>query len=313
MVSKIFLMIIGFFLLVKGADFVVKGASSIAKKFHLSQILIGIVIVGIGTSLPEIIVTIEATKVGTQDIIIGNSIGSCICNLLLVTGITSVCSPLKIDDEVLKVHLPVSVLVTMIFFIFCNFGTGNYIVNRTEALILLALAIIYIMYTAFEEKGEMEDDQNSEQSGVLKVFLYLIFGIIGLKFGADFVIDGAVEIAVFFGISQSVISMTVVALGTSLPEIVTGVVATLKKESDLAIGNVIGSNIFNICLLPGIGALLNPINYDTEFNRSLIFLLFVTVYFLVFDLYRNRRIISKNHGVIFILMFCLYMTCLLLV
>lgn len=310
MLYKIFLMIIGFFLLVKGADFVVKGASSIAKRFHLSEILIGIVIVGIGTSLPEIIVTIGATKAGTQDIVIGNSIGSCICNLLLVIGISSVCSPLKIDDKVLKVHLPVSMLAIVILAIFCNFGTGSHIVSRIEALVLLLFAGVYVIYTVREGKAEIEETVDTEQSGIFKVFLYLIFGVIGLKFGADFVIEGAVKIAGFFGVSESVISMTVVALGTSLPEIVTGIIATMKKESDLAIGNVIGSNIFNICLLPGIGALMSPINYDVEFNRSLIFLLLVTAYFLVFDLYRNRRIISRNHGVVFILMFCLYVTCL---
>lgn len=310
MLYKIFLMIIGFLLLVKGADLVVKGATGISKKFHLSEMIIGIVIVGIGTSLPEIIVTIEAARVGTQDIIIGNSIGSCICNLLLVIGIASVCSPLKIEDKVIKVHLPVAVAVILIFFAVCNLGGGKNIVNRAEALGLIALALIYIMYTVREGKEKKENDEKFEKSGTFEFFLYLILGIIGLKFGADFVIDGAVEIAEFFGISQSVISMTVVALGTSLPEIVTGIVATLKKENNLAIGNVIGSNIFNICLLPGIGGLLNPINYDPEFNRSLIFLAVTTTYFIVFDLYKKRRTISRNHGIILVLVFFLYMTCL---
>ena len=310
MLYKIILMIIGFVLLVKGADFVIKGASDIAKKFHLSQMLIGIVIVGIGTSLPEIIVTIESTLRGNPDIIIGNSIGSCICNLLLVIGIASVCNPLKIDNKILQVHLPVSAFTILMLAIFCNFGKGNFIISKTEALTLLILAIIYMIYTVREGKEKAEEDENNKKSSIFVILLYLSLGVVGLKFGADFVVSGAVAIAEFFGVSESVISMTIVAIGTSLPEIVTSIIATIKKESDLAIGNVIGSNIFNICLLPGIGAMIKSINYDLGFNKSLIFLLMVTMYMLIFDLFRNRRIISRNHGVIFILLFCLYVSCL---
>ena len=310
MLYKIILMIIGFVLLVKGADFVIKGASDIAKKFHLSQMLIGIVIVGIGTSLPEIIVTIESTLTGNPDIIIGNSIGSCICNLLLVIGIASVCNPLKIDNKILQVHLPVSAFTILILAIFCNFGKGNFIISKTEALTLLILAIIYMIYTVREGKEKAEEDENNKKSSIFVILLYLSLGVVGLKFGADFVVSGATQIAEFFGVSESVISMTIVAIGTSLPEIVTSIIATIKKESDLAIGNVIGSNIFNICLLPGIGAMIKSINYDLGFNKSLIFLLMVTMYMLIFDLFRNRRIISRNHGVIFILLFCLYVSCL---
>ena len=302
MLIEIIFMIVGFIFLVKGADFVVKAASTIARKFHLSQMLIGIVIVGIGTSLPEIIVTIQSTLTGNQDIIIGNSIGSCICNLLLVIGIASVCNPLKIDDKMLRVHLPVSVFTILMLVIFCNFGGGHAIINKAEALVLLILAIIYIGYTIYDGKENFETTEEKE-TGVSATIIYLILGILGLKYGADFVVNGAISIAQFFGVSESIISMTVVALGTSLPEIVTCIIATIKKESDLAIGNVIGSNIFNICLLPGIGALIQPIHYDTNFNRSLIFLLIITLYLLVFDLFKNRREISRNHGVVFILMF----------
>ena len=309
MFLEVILMIVGFVFLIKGADFVVKAASNIARKFHLSQMLIGIVIVGIGTSLPEIIVTIQSTITGNQDIIIGNSIGSCICNLLLVIGIASVCSPLKIEDKILKIHLPVSVFTILMLAIFCNFGTEYLFVSRIEALLLLVLAVIYIGYTIYDGKEEFEEEVEQETS-IFGTIIYLILGILGLKYGADFVVNGAIRIAEFFGVSESIISMTVVALGTSLPEIVTCIIATIEKKSDLAIGNVIGSNIFNICLLPGIGALIQPIHYDTSFNRSLIFLLIITTYLLVFDLFKNRREISRNHGVVFILVFLLYVSCL---
>lgn len=312
MLYEIIVMIIGFILLIKGADFVIKGASNIAKKLHLSEMLIGIVIVGIGTSLPEVIVTIQSTLSGNPDIVIGNSIGSCICNLLLVIGIASVCNPLKIDNKILQVHLPVSAFSILMLAVFCNFGSENYIISKTEAVILFVFAIVYIVYTVYEGKEQAQESMNEEtrESTFLWILIYLGLGVVGLKYGADFVVNGAVAIAEFFGVSESIISMTVVSLGTSLPEIVTCIIATIKKESDLAIGNVIGSNIFNICLLPAIGAIITPINYDLSFNRSLIFLLMITIYLLVFDLFRNRRIISRNHGVVFVLLFCLYVSCL---
>jgi len=307
MFLKILLMILGFIFLIKGADFVVKAARNIALKFHLSEILIGIVIVGIGTSLPEIIVTMQSTLTGNQDIIIGNSIGSCICNLLLVIGIASVCSPIRLDDKFLKVHLPVSIFTILMLVIFCNFG-DYYTINRLEAVLLIFFAIIYVIYTIYDGKEQTEEEK--EESSMISTIIYLILGIFGLKYGADFVVNGAVYVAEFLGVSESIISMTVVAFGTSLPEIVTCIIATIKKESDLAIGNVIGSNIFNICLLPGIGALISPIEYDLSFNKSVIFLLMITTYLLVFDLFQNKREISRNHGIVFILVFLLYVSCL---
>lgn len=312
MLYELILMVIGFILLIKGADFVIKGASSIAKKFHLSEMLIGILIVGIGTSLPEIIVTVKSSLIGNPDIIIGNSIGSCICNLLLVIGIASVCNPLKLDNKILQVHLPVSVCSILLLAVFCNFGTGYFVISKWEAVVLLIFATVYILYTVYEGKEEVKKNSNSQTNDItfFRILIYLIFGVVGLKFGADFVVDGAVEIAGFFGVSESIIGMTIVSLGTSLPEIVTCIIATIKKESDLAIGNVIGSNIFNICLLPGVGAVIQPIHYALEFNRSLLFLLLITMYLLVFDLFRNTRIISRKHGVVFILLFCLYVSCL---
>ena len=230
-------MITGFILLIKGADFIVKGAKDIAQRFHLSEIFIGIVIVGIGTSLPEIIVTITSTFTGNPDIIIGNSIGSCICNLLLVVGVASICNPIKIDNKILKVHLPVSVISILLLAIFCNFGSGNYVISKTEGSILLIYAIFYILYTVYEGKQEKEEEQESStpKTAFIWVIMYLMLGFLGLKYGADFVVNGAVAIAEHFGVSQSIISITIVSVGTSLPEIVTCIIATIKKESDLAI------------------------------------------------------------------------------
>ena len=309
MFYEVFLMIIGFVFLIKGADFIVDSAKNIAKKFNLSEMLIGIVIVGIGTSLPEIIVTIKSSTIGNPDIIIGNSIGSCICNILLVIGIASVCNPIKIDNKILKIHLPVSAFSILLLILFCNFGAEENKINRYEAVILLIFAMIYISYTAYEGK-EKKEKNTTEENSFLRVLIELILGIIGLKYGADFVVNGAVKIAQNLGVSESIISITIVSIGTSLPEIVTCIIATIKKESDLAIGNVIGSNIFNICLLPGIGAMIAPIHYDINFNKSILFLLFITLYLLVFDLFLKKREISRNHGLVFVLVFALYVSCL---
>ena len=224
-------------------------------------------------------------------------------------GIASICNPLKIDNKVLQVHLPASVFSILMLATFCNFGAGNQIVSKAEGLVLLLFAIAYIVYTVYEDKEETQENSESKIS-FGRIVIYLLFGVIGLKFGADFVVDGAVAIAEFFGVPESIISMTVVSIGTSLPEIVTCIIATLEKESDLAIGNVIGSNIFNICLLPAIGAIIAPIHYDVIFNQSLIFLLLITIYLLVFDLFKNKRMISKHHGIVFVLLFCLYVSCL---
>lgn len=255
-----FLLIIGFILLVKGADFIVKGATGLAKKFRISEMIIGILIVGIGTSLPEIIITIRSAIIGKSDIVIGNGIGSSICNILLVVGIASICKPVHIDKRIIKIHLPISIISVIILGIFSNFGGQNQI-TRIEAFTLILFTIGYIFYTFSE--GKMENEYNKTNQNIpqeieksisnFKIFIYLLVGAIFLKYGADFVVDGAIRIAEIFGISESIVSITIVAIGTSLPEIITSLVASVNKKSDLALGNVIGSNIFNICLLPGIG------------------------------------------------------------
>ena len=253
-----FLLILGFILLVKGADFIVKGASNLAKKMKISEMIIGILIVGIGTSLPEIIITIRSALLGKSDIVIGNGIGSSICNILLVVGIASICKPVKIDKRILKIHFPVFIISIILLGIICNFGGKNKI-NRIEAFTLIMFTVGYIIYTVYEEKllnknnklNIVEDEKT--KSSYLKIILLIISGIIFLKYGADFVVDGAIRIAEMFNISEAIVSITIVAIGTSLPEIITSLVASINKKSDLALGNVIGSNIFNICLLPGIG------------------------------------------------------------
>ena len=218
---------------------------------------------GIGTSLPEIIITIRSAIMGKSDIVIGNGIGSSICNILLVVGIASICKPVKIDKRILKIHFPIFIISIILLGIFCNFGGQNQI-NRIEAFALIMFTIGYIIYTVYEEKLLNKNNQLNiveyEKTKSSKIILLIISGTVFLKYGADFVVNGAIRIAEIFNISEAIVSITIVAIGTSLPEIITSLVASINKKSDLALGNVIGSNIFNICLLPGIGR-----NYQSNY------------------------------------------------
>ena len=301
---NIFLMIIGFALLIKGADFLVKGATGVANKFHLSQLLIGIVIVGIGTSLPEIIITIKSAIEGKSDILIGNGIGSSICNILLVVGIAAICRPIKIDKKIIKVHLPISILSVILLGILCNLGNNK--IDTPQAIILLIFTIGYVIFTTIEGKESDNIEAEKDNIPIWKIGLYIILGIIFLKYGADLVVDSATEIARHLNISEAIIGMTIIAVGTTLPEIITSVVASKNKESELAIGNVIGSNIFNICLIPAIGGTIGTVDYDTVFNISLLFLIFVTVEIIIAQNIKKKNIISRKNGIALSSLYILY-------
>lgn len=321
---NIILILIGIFLLVTGADLMIKGAHNVAKKFHISEMLIGIIIMGIGTSLPEIIITIRSSINSQTDIIIGNAIGSAICNLLFVIGIASACRPLKIDKRLTNVHLPISILAIIILFTVTNFfDTGN-IINKIEGATLLILTVIYMIYSAYEGKNENEENEKQLQKEIeedkiknkkindIKIIFYIIIGAIFLKYGADLVVDKATEIAELYGISEFVISMTIIAIGTALPEIITSIIATIKREPDLAIGNVIGSNIYNLILLPGLGAIIKPMEYSVSYNQTLIFLLVATIYVTILGKIGKKNVLTRLKGLTLIIIYLIYMSSILM-
>ncbi len=218
MVKEIVLIIIGFVFLVKGADFLVKSATSIAKRFGLSEIVIGLTIVAIGTSLPEIFITITSSIEGHSDLIISNAIGSCICNFLLVIGLTSLVRPVKFDKRIVKIHLPIGMTAMILILILGN--TNSNTVTRWQGVVLLLLTVIYIIYTIYEEKklgnkkineeiiNDVKDKENYNMFGII---LFAVLGVLGLKFGSDFVVDNALLIASGFGLSESFMGMTIVA------------------------------------------------------------------------------------------------------
>ena len=317
MLTEIIMIILGFIFLVKGADLLVKSATSIAKKFGLSEILIGLTIVALGTSLPEVFITITSAIDGHSDLIIGNAIGSCICNFLFVIGLSSLIRPVKFKKRIIRVHLPIGIFVMFLLLFLGNtekLGEAQTI-TRGQGVILLLCTLAYILYTIYEEKKvkdkefdeEMiKDVKSKENSSITRIIIYMILGILGLKFGSDFVVDNAIIIAETFGLSERFIGMTIVAIGTALPEIITGIISAKRGEPDLLLGNITGSNILNLCLLIGLGAVINPLTFATDFNGSLLILIFVTIFLQIITTINKRNELDRKSGVLLILVYAIY-------
>ena len=309
MLLSIFLIIIGFVLLIKGADFLVEGSSNIAKKFHIPEIIIGLTIVSIGTSMPELFVSVTSALEGYSDMSMGNVIGSNIANLLLILGLSTVIRPIKFQRETRLIEIPMCLILTVIFMIFCNTGTG---ISKAEAIILLLLFIIFILYTIIMgKKGEAFDKDDTivelqtegKQLSMLKSIIFIVLGIIGLKVGGDLTVDNALVVARHFNISEKIISLTILAVGTSLPELVTSVTAAIKGNSDIAIGNIIGSNIFNILLIIGVSALISPLAYNFTYNIQMGILILAMIVLALFPVIPPKNEMSRFNGVIYLVIY----------
>ena len=321
MILEIIFIIIGFVLLVKGADFLLKSATSIAKKFGLSETIIGLTVVAIGTSLPEIFITITSSINGHSDLIIGNAIGSCICNFLLVLGISALVKRVKFDKRIVKTHIPICIIAMCLVLLLGNITKleESYIINRWQGVILLFCAIGYIVYTIYEEKTiknktiEKEIIEEVElkeiNSGVI-IVIYLILGILGLKFGSNFVVDNSILIAEKFGLSENIIGMTIIAVGTALPEIITGIIAAKRNETDLLLGNITGSNIL---LLIGLGAVISPIKLMSNFNMTMLVLIAVTILLKFVSNINKNNELDKKEGVLLITIYVIYILFAILV
>lgn len=266
--------IIGFALLIKGADFLVDGSSSVAKKFHIPEIIIGLTIVSIGTSMPELMVSLTSALGGYSDMAVGNIVGSNISNLFFILGACALIKPLKFKEQTVRFEIPLVIFLTALLYIFGNNGNQN-IITKQEGFILVVLCLLFIIYNIFMAKkqglDELEETANlSKNASIIKALFNIIIGIIALKFGGDLVVDNASTIADKLGVGEKVISLTIVAFSTSLPELITSISAVRKGEIDMAIGNVIGSNIFNIVLIIGVTALINPITYSISYNKDIV-------------------------------------------
>lgn len=319
---SILLITLGFILLVKGADFLVDGASNIAKRFHIPEIIIGLTIVAVGTSMPELVVSVTSALQGHSDIAVGNIIGSNIANMFLILGICSIIKPLEFKKQSRLIENPLTLCLTILLLFLCNNGgTENaHLITKNEGILLLGLCILYIIYNIImAKKGEQFDleagekiPENTETSGIFKSIINVIVGIIGLKFGGDFVVDGCVAIATAFGISEELISLTIVAVSTSLPELITSITATRKGETDMAIGNILGSQIFNILLIIGTSAFLCPINYATSYNKYMIVLIMGTAMLSLFPFVGEKNKMTRGNGIPFVFIYALYIVSLVM-
>ena len=304
MLFEIFMIILGFALLILGANLLVKGSTNIAKKFNIPEILIGLTVIALGTSAPELIITITSATKGLPNLIIGNAIGSNLCNILLILGLIAIIMPIKIDKEAKNIHIPISSLATIIVFIMGING----MINKVEGIVLLLLFIIYFTYPILIEIKSVGKAINSPspKSSTLIPILSILIGVILLKYGGDFVIDYSTRLAERFSISQTVIGLTILSLGTSFPELVTSIVAVLKKDNDLAVGNIIGSCILNILLIIGVGATIEPILYANEFNKNLFLLIISTLLIWLFNYIGKKNAITRLKGIVLVLIYGVY-------
>ena len=311
MITYIFFIFMGFYLLIKGADFLVDGASNVAKKFHIPTIVIGLTIVAIGTSMPELMVSSTAAIKGYSDMSVGNIVGSNIANLFLILGICSIIKPLKFQKNTELVENIVTIFATLIFIIFGNYFTIN-VITRMEGLIFLGCAVSFIFYNIYMAKRDVNSileiqGTNEENIRILKAIIYIIIGILSLKIGGDVVVKYVSKVAYLLGISEKIISITIVAFATSLPELLTSINATIKGEIDMAIGNIIGSQIFNIFLIIGTSAILCPIKYSKLYNFDILILLIGTIIFALFPFIGQKHYMTRFNGIIFVTIYTFYL------
>lgn len=305
------LLIIGFVLLIKGADFFVDGSSSVAKILKVPTIIIGLTVVAFGTSMPELSVSVTAALRGSNDLAVSNVLGSNIFNLLVVLGCCALVKPVAAKWSLLKKEFPFSILITIILLLVdSDFsimkildGNQGFVLGRWAGLLFLILFVLYIYATvksALRSRAEAKDMEEEEYKTMspLKSGVYIVIGLIGIVWGGNLVVDSASNIALTFGWSQTFIGLTIVALGTSLPELVTSVVAARKGENDLAVGNVIGSNIFNILLILGVSSFITPITLDVTAVYDTIILIIASIVVYVSAI--SKREIQRKEGILFL-------------
>lgn len=291
MFLDISLLLLGFVFLIKGANWLVDGASALAKKHNISDLAIGLTIVAFGTSAPELVVNAIASFQGHQDIVLGNVIGSNNFNLFIILGIAGLIYPMTVQSSTVWKEIPISFFAAVLFLFLANdfFSDDTAVISRLDGGLLLLLFLGFLTYVFVQLKSDSRNlEVPTNQFSNLKITTYIILGLTGLVFGGKFVVSSATDIAMSLGLSEKLIGLTIVAAGTSLPELATSVVAALKKNNDIAIGNIIGSNIFNIFFILSISSIINPIEYNAIFNTDVFILLGGTL-FLFSAMFTGRK------------------------
>ena len=316
MLINVLLLILGFALLIKGADIFVDGASSTALNFKVSKILIGLTIVAFGTSAPEFAVSMKALSSGSTDMVLGNVVGSCILNILLIIGVAAVIKPIKIKDNTVKKELPLTMLISIILtVVMLDTKLNNSSVNqitRSDALVILLFFSVFVYYLVTLAVQKKEREKEDPKYKLWLSLVFVLVGLAGIIFGSDLVVDNASAIAKTLGISERIIALTIIALGTSLPELVTTIVSSKKGEQDLIIGNVIGSNIFNICVVLGIPVAIYGTITPSSF-QAIDVVAFVGSSILLFVIAESKKTITRLEGALMLALFVAYYTLLFFV
>jgi cation:H+ antiporter len=306
------LFVLGFVFLIKGADLLVDGATSIGKKLNISSMIIGLTIVSFGTSLPELFVNLIASYNNTPDIGVGNVLGSNIANILLILGISALINPLPITKNTYFIEVPFSLTATLLVGFLANASlfhkTDDLAISRSDGFILLFFFFLFMGYVYIvskQKKSEFSGEDYKEMTNV-KSIIMIVIGMVGLYFGGKWVVDGAIVIAQSYGMSESFIGLTIIAIGTSLPELMTSAVAAFKKNTDIAVGNVVGSNIFNLLWILGLSASIKEIPYDAISNSDIFMIISSSTALILAVVIGKRPVISRWEGFFFLVAYIWY-------
>jgi cation:H+ antiporter len=310
MATTIILLIIGLIVLIVGGDYLVKGSSSIALRLHLSPLVVGLTIVAFGTSAPELLISIQSALKGSPDIAMGNVVGSNICNLALVLGLTAVINPVKVQTNSLRIDWPMTMGASILLFLVVREG----VLGAVEGVIFLIAISIYlvliIVQSRIDVKSKLREKENEDipdapKKQMWKDITFILLGCVALYYGSEWFVSSSKELALSLGVEERVVGLTVVALGTSLPEMVTAAVASYKGETDLALGNLMGSNIFNILSILGITAIITPIHvHAVILNKDIIWMLMITL--MILPLMIVRREVGRADGIVLLIVYTVY-------
>lgn len=312
-------LLVGLALVLWGANALTDGSSSIASRLGVSDLVIGLTVVAFGTSTPELVISIVSAVNGSAPLAVGNTIGSNIFNILAIIGITALVRPIKVERTIMTTELPILLLSSVVIWALGNSswinGFGNNIISRTDGIFLLLAFALFMRHTLAAARTQQQtptEGQNNREMPVWRSILYIVLGLTALIFGGDRFVAGASSIAIKAGISEGVVGHTIVAIGTSLPELATSVVAAIKGKPGLAVGNVIGSNIFNIFMVLGITSTISPLPFEGIDNMDLGTLLVASILFYLFAWVYKKRTITRLEGMVLLLCYIAYMTALLL-
>lgn len=312
-----FLLLIGFVLLIKGADWFVDGAAALARLLKIPGVIIGLTVVAMGTSAPELAVSVTSAISRANGLCLGNVIGSNIFNLLMVLGVCAIIAPVAVEEGIIRRDYPISIIVTVITAFFAGFmflfsdaaksavwTTKAATLSRFHGIILILLFIAYLIMTVFVAIKNREEGDDIESLPLWKSILFLIVGIVCIVAGGNIVVDNAKKIAYMLGMSETLVGLTIVAIGTSLPELVTSIVASRKGQNGMAVGNVVGSNIFNVLLILGVSCVINPIDIAFETVIDILILIAVSVLIYVFCITKKK--IVRSEGILMVLIYAAY-------